>query len=183
MTEKILQRLDRETLALVEEFRREPNARISRLAQRLGLGVKLAELGDGNAGHLEVDKDSPSGYSILVNKSDPVYRQRWTTAHEIGHYLLHLRSEDQFPTVSVFHRNLDAFENYYSTDEIIEEREANAFAEAILIPLSALERAVGRGVAEAERIAAIFNVSVDAARIALQRSHRRKLRRKSMRRA
>lgn len=179
MVERILRRLDPQTLKIVDEFRREPNSRISALARRLGLRVRLADLEDGNSGQLVLDKEAPSGYAIEVNRADTVERQRWTTAHEIGHYLLHLRSEDHFPTASVKHRHADILMHIYFDDEKKEEAEANAFAEAVLIPLSMLKNAVKKGEVQKERIAKIFNVSHDVAQIALHRLHRISLRNKS----
>jgi len=54
----------------------------------------------------------------LVSSTDSFVRQRWTLAHELGHYLLHARSG----VCSLF-------------DEPTQEREANKYAAELLIPV------------------------------------------------
>lgn len=110
------------------------------LAHRLGLRVQPALLGDEVSGVLVLDGEQGT---IGVNSSQAPVRQRFTIAHEIGHYELHKSSSRLFidKTYSAFLRS-DAS----STGEDRQEIEANQFAAALLMPSdlvrSELERIV-----------------------------------------
>jgi Zn-dependent peptidase ImmA (M78 family) len=61
---------------------------VVQLAKSLGLEVYPEELADKESGYLKFDS-SDNGCYIVVNKSHPTTRQRFTIAHEVGHYLKH----------------------------------------------------------------------------------------------
>ena len=63
---------------------------------------------------------------IFVNRNDSYERQRFTIAHELGHYFLHLQNAPLFERVDM-HRATG-----YSTN-MPEEVEANNFAAALLM--------------------------------------------------
>lgn len=73
---------------------------------------------------------------ISVNKTENSNRQRFTIAHEIGHYILHSKNQpifiDRMPRV--MYRN-----SVSSTGENLREREANAFAASLLMPKELVE--------------------------------------------
>src|SRR5690242_10409831 len=59
---------------------------VDRVARRLGLEVELATLGDDISGVLVVQ----DGRGVIgVSENQAPTRQRFTIAHEIGHYVLH----------------------------------------------------------------------------------------------
>jgi Zn-dependent peptidase ImmA (M78 family) len=68
---------------------------------------------------------------ISVNINESTQRQRFTMAHELGHFVLHSKDQPFFinKTAKVMYRN-----NASATGEIHKEREANAFAAALLMP-------------------------------------------------
>lgn len=68
---------------------------------------------------------------ISVNSQEDPKRQRFTIAHELGHFTLHSKEQPFFvdKTQKVMYRN-----NASTTGEIQKEREANAFAAALLMP-------------------------------------------------
>lgn len=70
-------------------FLAAPPVRLSALAEALGLTVLSAPLPNGISGEIRPDPARPGHYIIRVNKNDPARRQRFTVAHEIGHFLLH----------------------------------------------------------------------------------------------
>jgi len=104
-------------------------------------------------------------YTIYINQDDPSTRKRFTIAHELGHYLLHLRDQesdkgfrDLRQPIQTALRNPDNISPY--------EREANLFAAAILMPEpQVLEY---EPVADVVSLAQIFSVSAQAMRIRLQ---------------
>lgn len=66
---------------------------------------------------------------IFVNKDDPPNRQRFTIAHELGHYILHpdfVKDETKYKVL--LRRPLED-KNYTP-----EEKEANCFAANLLVP-------------------------------------------------
>jgi Zn-dependent peptidase ImmA (M78 family) len=68
---------------------------------------------------------------IYVNSSDAPTRKRFTIAHELGHYFLHLQNEDGnfVDSINLF-RNSDSLRSEDASREV----EANRFAAALLMP-------------------------------------------------
>jgi hypothetical protein len=79
------------TLRLIDHFQNEAPVDVLGLAGALGLNVWEDDLPEGISGKLFRDSDNggDSGYSILVNSPEPPVRKRFTTAHEIAHFILH----------------------------------------------------------------------------------------------
>jgi Zn-dependent peptidase ImmA (M78 family) len=100
------------------------------------------------------------GTRILVNVDDRPQRKRFTVAHELGHYLLHLKAgsgeyvdpEDNFRTY---------FEPTDWTEERRKEWEANAFAAALLMPEPTV-RTMWERIRNIEGMAEWFQVSKEA---------------------
>jgi hypothetical protein len=63
--------------------------KLSTLARALGVSLRAATLPAGISGEIRPDPDNPGGFMIRVNRHDSNKRQRFTVAHEIGHFLLH----------------------------------------------------------------------------------------------
>ncbi|MBN2571242.1 MAG: ImmA/IrrE family metallo-endopeptidase [Ignavibacteriales bacterium] len=116
------------TLELLSKFEiTTPPIDIKKIVKGLGLVIEENSFGESVSGLL-VSKNQNNVIGINVGES-PV-RQRFTLAHELGHYCLHRTSKDEFLTISkVDFRNGDS-----STGEIKKEREANAFAANLLMP-------------------------------------------------
>lgn len=92
-------------------------------------------------------EDEVSGFFLIkgltphigFNKFHSEKRQRFTIAHEFGHYILHSKEIPLFVDKGekALYRNLES-----STGEIDKEREANAFAAALLMPKTLLKREI-----------------------------------------
>ena len=99
------------------------------------LGVEVWESNQLKSASGKIFKDSKyggaSGYAILVNVDDPFNRKRFTIAHEIAHFLLHV-GELQGGSITD-----DAL--YRSGLSSSEEGEANRLAAEILMPLHLLQ--------------------------------------------
>ena len=104
------------------------------------------------------------GVSIVINTLDAPNRRRFTVAHELGHYYLHLGANTiGDPTERVdYHRTL-----YRENSHSPEEEEANRFAAALLMPIPILRQAL-RSVSSIEELAASFGVSNEAMSIRLK---------------
>lgn len=102
---------------------------VQNLAEILGLKIVEHDLGSNVSGMLYIEK----GQGVIgCNTGESDVRKRFTIAHELGHYFLHRLDKDIF----VDHKQFKpAFRNHISsTGENTQEREANAFAAAILMP-------------------------------------------------
>lgn len=98
------------------------------IAHRLGLVVESAALGNDVSGLLVV-KDGRG--TIGVNQTHVPVRQRFTIAHEIGHYVLHREEAELFIDKGYAAARRD---RTTSTGEDYGEIQANAFAAALLMP-------------------------------------------------
>jgi hypothetical protein len=63
--------------------------KLSAIARAFDIGLKSATLPAGISGEIRPDPDRIGRFLIRVNRHDANNRQRFTVAHEIGHYLLH----------------------------------------------------------------------------------------------
>jgi Zn-dependent peptidase ImmA (M78 family) len=121
------------------------------------LQVFVRPLGDGIAGGFCLVQDTPF---VIVNADHPVERQRFTLAHEFGHFRME-------------HGNrVDETVGWGDRDPL--EVEANAFAAAFLMPPAAVADALARlGQPDIDfdvlvTLAAIFGVSAKAMRVRLE---------------
>ena len=119
---------------------REAPIHVEQIALRLGLQVEHASLGDEIAGLLVVQDDNGM---IGVNTNQAPARQRFTIAHEIGHFLLHRKEMPVFIDKQFFKPYFAAFrDSASSAGEDRLEREANAFAAALLMPSALVRSAI-----------------------------------------
>ncbi|MGV3727759.1 ImmA/IrrE family metallo-endopeptidase [Hydrogenophaga sp.] len=119
------------------------------LAQAMGVqvfGVPNLDV----SGMIELNNGKPL---ITFNSSDAPVRQRFTIAHEIGHYALgHLGAGTT--------KFRDPASHFSSSTHKVEEREANRFAANLLMPAGALMFAIERhGMNSIDNLAELFGVS------------------------
>jgi len=109
------------------------------IAQYLEIDVLYEDLEDEMSGFLV----SKGGFaSAAINENHHVNRQRFTLAHEIGHFCLHVDEsidEDMFVDRLVFNRDTAA-----SKGEVQVEIEANKFAAELLMPDQLLKNHIAR---------------------------------------
>ncbi len=136
---------------LLAEGIHELPVKTSALCRSIGVKLAYGEQQPGNDGFSTI---VGSSMYIVVRKDLPTPRMRFTIAHELGHILLghvgayHLVNREQSPT-----------------DNPIEQ-EANVFASRLLAPACVLW---GCGARTPEEIAALCNISMQAARIRAER--------------
>jgi Zn-dependent peptidase ImmA (M78 family) len=104
----------------------------------MGIHIKLDKVDDALSGFLVRDKIS-RGAVIGANKSHHPHRQRFTIAHELGHFLLHDGQDVHLDeSRGAFRVNLRSPESARGEDN--DEKEANLFAAELLMPAIFLER-------------------------------------------
>lgn len=123
-----------------------------RIARTLGMDVITAQLASNVAGALVKEKGQDP--SIVLNAQDSPNRQRFTCAHEIGHFVRREERGEDYEYV-------DYRDIFSSTGEREEERFANAFAACLLMPEEHVRRFHREGLSDVQ-MAFRFDVSRDA---------------------
>jgi len=129
------------------------------LANKLGIEVRGAEFTRRN--YVGMIRKTGGVVTILYRKNDPEIRKRFTIAHELGHFVLHLSDNLRFVDSEVNLYRLAPPEGGVDSDSARREIQANLFAEALLMP----ERQVRQFWPETHSIgqmARIFKVSRQA---------------------
>ncbi len=104
---------------------------IEALARRLRLTVRAAPLGPDLSGVLVVEGGNGA---IGYNADHAIVRQRFTIAHEIAHYILHVQSTSRQSRVFVDRYVVYRRDGLASSGTDREEVEANRFGAALLMP-------------------------------------------------
>jgi Zn-dependent peptidase ImmA (M78 family) len=111
---------------------------VESIAQKLGLRVLYEDLGEDVSGVLIT---STSGANVVVQAADHTNRQRFTIAHEIGHYRLKHQFDGEH--VHVDRGNfISRRDSTSSTGLDPKEIEANQFAASLLMPPDLLKKEV-----------------------------------------
>lgn len=130
-------------------------------AAELGVWVYSDALPVGVSGMLLKDPkyNSPSGFVIFTEKTEAAVRQRFTAAHELGHFALHK------------HLIGDGVQDNYllRSDRLSSwvEVEANKYAADLLMPYDKIDEAMRQGIRSPKALARAFGVSEIAMAIRL----------------
>ena len=142
---------------IINRFCSTAPVKLTELAMALGVSVRRSFLDDSMSGMLE---RLPAGdYRITVNATHRITRQRFTIAHELGHFMLHRHLVGD---------GIDDNKAYRSTQEGLyhntsigpkQETEANRFAANILMPRQVLDAEKSKEGATVSSLARLFEVS------------------------
>ncbi len=107
---------------------------IVKIAKEFEFKTYKETLRDGQSGDIHINGETAEKYGhdkiILVNKNEDLFHQRFVVAHELAHYLFEfLGNSDYSDSNEIF---VDAY--YKNKHETPQERRANKFAAAILMP-------------------------------------------------
>ena len=149
---------------------------LSKVASSLNVNVHYDSLENNVSGVLVVKGQERHA---IINADHHPNRQRFSLAHELGHLMLHNSEGDRLfvdTNMRVYQRvgssNDEAYNQPESTTNPYEEREANRFASALLMPHDLVQReAVKMDLSEETDIAFLgrtFGVSDQAMSIRLQ---------------
>jgi Zn-dependent peptidase ImmA (M78 family) len=129
---------------LLEKFqiKRAP-VDVEKVTKLLGIEIQRDKVDADVSGFLVRDAKTAKAL-IGVNGAHPLYRQRFTIAHECGHYLLHVGEtvhlDKERDALTVQFRDEGS-----SKGEDDSEREANLFAAELLMPGKFLKRDLQQG--------------------------------------
>ncbi|MGD0916973.1 MAG: ImmA/IrrE family metallo-endopeptidase [Thermodesulfobacteriota bacterium] len=103
-----------------------------------------------------------TGKTIGVNSNHHPHRQRFSIAHELGHYFLNHRQDDYEKGITLDNPPVgDDFSKIQNT-------EAHEFASELLVPLPIIKEAY-KTVKDVKALAEMFNVSLEVMFIALEK--------------
>lgn len=145
------------------------------LIRKLGIECQFLDMEDDMSGMLKID----SAHSkIGINKNHHINRQRFTAAHELGHYVLHSNISSQFIDRSFMRGVVDQqlanrkmsfnrdLESASGSNEV--EIEANRYAANILMPAELIDQYIDKfdidptSDKDILRLSRYFNVSSQA---------------------
>ncbi len=164
-TQSVFKNLSVKITELLEEANvHQPPVPIKTIASNCGARVLPYDLGEEVSGILIYEDNKAT---IGFNSTNHKVRQRFTIAHELGHLIYHVRNNEHELFVDKDFIIKFRSEIEYSAKEKKQEREANAFAAAILMPREFILKEIRKpdyyGMNEQEVIeecAKLFDVSV-----------------------
>lgn len=147
-------RMNQKTEALLKQYNvfKAP-VDIFGLIEEIGLDLVVMALDDEMSGFIKIHGDSAA---IAVNQDHHIFRQRFTAAHELGHYILHRNSDaeqtfiDNSFSKTIIDKRKSSARKVFNRDATSamgtqrQEIEANRFAGSILMPESIIEEIVSR---------------------------------------
>jgi Zn-dependent peptidase ImmA (M78 family) len=111
---------------------------VEKIVASYGIELKLDKVDDELSGFLVRDQETKRSI-IGANRAHHPHRQRFTVAHELGHFLLHRGQTVHLDeTRQAFTINLRDAHSAKGEDD--DEREANLFAAELLMPAKFLEK-------------------------------------------
>lgn len=134
------------------------------VANRLGISVKYAQFPDGvTTGMVAVKGGSGT---IFAAKLDSPYQLRYTIAHELGHYFLHLMEGNVIKDGEARDRLINIFLKREPTvgpisEDLMREIQANWFATELLMPMEFIREEWNRN-PNIPSLARMFDVTEDA---------------------
>ncbi len=110
-------------------YTNKPSAiKLALFCEGLGLTVlSTDEFEEDQSGLFDFDQNK-----IFINSKDPKYRKRFTVAHELGHFILHQELKERHQFIER-RKPLSYQKPWY-------EKEADAFAAHLLVPLKLLKK-------------------------------------------
>lgn len=147
-----------EAQSIILAHQKTAPVRVTPLLRELGIKAYIGKLPENVSGKLYKDPESASGWSMKVKDGEASVRQRFTLAHELGHFFLHKDEIKDGVEDDTFYR---------SKLSNRQEAEANAFAADLLMPWTLIESLTKAGTNTAEDLAAALNVSQVAMNIRL----------------
>lgn len=129
----------KQALAVINLYGDHIPVPVEQIVEHLGLGPSCRPLPDNISGAIQRSNISPAGYTIVVNSAHHPNRQRFTMAHELGHYIYHRDLLNMGVGDTLAFR---AEGSGTPNDRIgpTQETEANRFAANLLMPNKLIER-------------------------------------------
>jgi len=157
---------DKTPMGLVLEAAESIPVNLESLTRQLGIRLVRTALDDELCGCIE---RTPDGWILVVNAEHSRSRQRFTIAHELGHFVLHATDLGDGTNDTRKYRATPVARAYNHTLDYRHEREANQFAAGLLMPAAKVrqfKKALQAN--DPEHLAELFQVSRRAMEIRLE---------------
>ena len=146
-------------LEVIEKYAQSAPVPVFQILDELGLGPQFQLLDDDISGWIE-RKDNGT-YSVAVNAAHATVRQRFTAAHELGHFIYHRDLLGQgVGDTRAYRAQNTPFPN--SAIRPIHERQANSFAANLLMPRATIAALKAEGLTTPPELADRLEVSLHA---------------------
>lgn len=154
-----LSKSDIESLAEVvaETYEYQPGSDLRPIVNAMGGEIEISDLSVSSSGSIEM---GPEGFCITLPLHTGPLRDRFTVAHELGHWVLH------YLGTNADGRGTQMVASRYGTGRV--ETEANWFAAAFLMPQAVFRAAWVKYSGDLSMVADIFGVSEAAASVRAQ---------------
>lgn len=149
-------------MKVIEQHWNSSPVPIDTIIREIGLDLSYEPMADEISGYIERQGGS---YRIVVNSNHAQTRQRFTAAHELGHYIYHRDLLGDGVGDNRAYRT-DGTDRPNPNIRPIHERQANSFAANVLMPRHRLTDVANQSTAA---LAANFGVSQAAMKIRLGR--------------
>lgn len=149
-------------IKVIEKHWNKTPVPIYEMISDFGLEFECQAMPDNVSGWIE---RLPNGsYKVAVNSGHPSTRQRFTAAHELGHYIYHRDLLGDGVGDNRAYRT-EGTDRPNANIRPVHERQANSFAANVLMPRHVLAAIKGKG--DVAVLAKLFEVSQEAMRIRL----------------
>lgn len=111
---------------------------IFRVMQECGLDYILRPLPENISGYMACLENSR--YLAIVNNVHAISRQRFTAAHQLGHFIHHRELLGQGTVDSLEYRSVPGFSHHNTHLSPLHENQASAFAANVLMSRQAIEK-------------------------------------------
>ena len=153
------------SFSIVKKYSKSIPVDLEALCSDLGICIVYKYLGEDISGSIERSVAPDCDYTITVNSEDSLTRQRFTIAHELGHFLFHRNKiGDGIFDDRLYRHNADRPNREVDQQD---ETQANSFAANLLMPVLYIRERSEAGVAPS-RLADELIVSLAALRIRLK---------------
>ncbi len=149
---------------VLQAARRSAPVDVHSLPESLGIRLKQAFLADSISGMLELSGNS---FLVTICATDPYTRQRFTLAHELGHYMLHRHLVGDGVDDDRAYRSTQVGKYHNTLIGPAEETEANRFAANLLMPRDLVDAEWAKRDSSVQSMAKLFQVSEHAMSIRL----------------
>lgn len=124
--------------AVINRFCEKYPVNVEALAMALGIDVRYVALGKDVSGMIERNKGGK--YVISINEDDYETRQRFTLAHELGHFIYHKNKMENGIDDDRAYRSTDVGKYHNTQIGRREEIQANRFAANLLMPANLIRK-------------------------------------------
>ncbi len=156
--------MDKSAIKVIEQYWNTAPVDVFSIIKDMGLVFERFPMEDNLSGYIQ---NTGSGYTIAVNSNHYLVRQRFTAAHELGHYIYHRHLIGDGVDDNRAYRSAEGGKFYNTLIGPRQETQANQFAANLLMPQHLIAALKKQGHRDPDLLAEMLAVSKPAIRIHL----------------